>query len=89
MNTGFLLMAQYNGSAIIPVEKVCQDYFPHLRQDVFVRKCDRGEIRLPLVRIDGTSQKTARGVHVSDLATYIDSRAEAARKELKQISSAT
>ncbi len=30
MNTAFLLMAQYNGSAIIPVEKVCKDYFSHL-----------------------------------------------------------
>lgn len=88
MNTGFLLMAQYNGSAVIPVEKVCKDYFPHLCQDVFLRKCARGEIRLPLVRID-SSNKTARGVHVSDLATYIDTRAEAARKELQQISGAT
>lgn len=82
-------MAQYNGSAVIPVELVCRDYFPHLRPDVFLRKCARAEIKLPLVRIDDSSQKTARGVHVSDLATYIDSRAEAARKELKQISSAT
>jgi hypothetical protein len=30
MNTAFLLMAQYNGQAIIPLERVCADYFSHL-----------------------------------------------------------
>ncbi|MFD2883207.1 pyocin activator PrtN family protein [Pseudomonas lini] len=30
MNTVFLLMAQYNGQAIIPLERVCADYFSHL-----------------------------------------------------------
>lgn len=29
MNTAFLLMAQYDGLAVIPAEKVCADYFPH------------------------------------------------------------
>ncbi len=30
MNTVFLLMAQYGARAVIPVEDVCRDYFPHL-----------------------------------------------------------
>ena len=30
MNTAFLLMAQYNGQAIIPLANVCADYFSHL-----------------------------------------------------------
>jgi hypothetical protein len=30
MNTQFLLMAQYSGLAIIPLERVCADYFSHL-----------------------------------------------------------
>ena len=30
MNTLFLLMAQYNGLAIVPLERVCNDYFQHL-----------------------------------------------------------
>jgi hypothetical protein len=50
MNTAFLLMAQYNGAAIIPVETVCRDYFSHLTVDKFVRKLSAGEIRIPLVR---------------------------------------
>ena len=31
MNTSFLLMAQYGGKAIIPIEDVYRDYFPHLK----------------------------------------------------------
>lgn len=82
MNTAFLLMAQYDGLAIVPVEKVCADYFPHLRTDQFVRKVGAGEIKLPLVRAE-TSQKSAKGVHLQDLADYLDGRRDAARKELE------
>lgn len=84
MNTAFLLMAQYDGLAIVPVEKVCADYFPHLKLDQFVRKVGAGEIRLPLVRAE-TSQKSAKGVHLQDLADYIDRQRAAARKELEQM----
>ena len=84
MNTAFLLMAQYNGAAVIPVDRVCQDYFSHLSAVQFVRKCSTGELKLPLVRIDG-SQKCAKGVHLQDLATYLDTRRAAAQKELKQL----
>ncbi len=84
MNTAFLLMAQYDGLAIVPVEKVCADYFPHLRPDQFLRKVGAGEIKLPLVRAE-TSQKSAKGVHLQDLADYLDGRRDAARKELEQM----
>lgn len=84
MNTAFLLMAQYDGLAIVPVEKVCADYFPHLRPDQFLRKVGAGEIKLPLVRAE-TSQKSAKGVHLQDLAEYLDRRRDAARKELEQM----
>lgn len=30
LNTAFLLMAQYNGKAIIPLADLCRDYFSHL-----------------------------------------------------------
>lgn len=84
MNTAFLLMAQYDGLAIVPVEKVCADYFPHLKPDQFVRKIGAGEIKLPLVRSE-TSQKSAKGVHLQDLADYLDTRRDAARKELEEM----
>lgn len=85
MNTAFLLMAQYNGMAIIPLATVVRDYFPHLTADSFLRKANMGEISLPIVRIDSGTQKTAKGVHLTDLAKYIDDRRAAAVKEAKQL----
>lgn len=84
MNTAFLLMAQYSGKAIIPVDAVCLDYFSHLTPDKFVRKVSMGEIDLPLIRIEA-SQKCAKGVHLVDLAAYIDRRRAAAQKEAEQL----
>lgn len=86
MNTAFLLMAQYNGSAIIPVEKVCKDYFSHLTPEKFVRKVSLGEITIPLVRMEH-SQKCAKGIHLQDLANYLDERRAAAIKEIRQLTS--
>lgn len=85
MNTAFLLMAQYNAQAVIPVEKVVKDYFPHLSTDKFLRKVATGEIKIPLTRIEGGSQKAAKGVHLTDLASYIDDRRAAAVKESRQL----
>ncbi|MGQ3671221.1 pyocin activator PrtN family protein [Xanthobacter sp. TB0136] len=87
MNTAFLLMAQYQGRAIIPVEWVCRDYFSHLTPDKFIRKVSLGDIAIPLVRMEA-SQKCAKGVHLHDLAQYLDKRVEAARKECEQLRSA-
>ncbi|MFV1599223.1 MULTISPECIES: pyocin activator PrtN family protein [unclassified Phaeobacter] len=77
MNTLFLLMAQYDGRAVVPVDTVCKDYFSHLTLPKFLRKVSSGEIDLPLVRSE-RSQKSAKGVHLSDLATYLDKRREVA-----------
>jgi hypothetical protein len=84
-NTAFLLMAQYNGAAVIPLESVCRDYFRHLTVDKLLRKVLAGEISLPVVRIE-SSQKAARGVHLADLASYIDRQREKALKESRQLS---
>lgn len=87
MNTAFLLMAQYDAMAVIPIEKVVRDYFGHLTTDKFLRKIAIGEIKLPIVRIESGSQKAARGVHLTDLAEYLDARRAAALKEAKQLAS--
>lgn len=84
MNTAFLLMAQYNGAAVIPLEQVCRDYFSHLTPIQFTRKATEGDIDLPVVRIEG-SQKAAKGIHLGDLADYIDARRAAAKKECDQM----
>lgn len=84
MNTAFVLMAQYNGMAIISLEQVCSDYFTHLNPDMFQRKVLAGQIKLPITRLE-TSQKSARGIHIADLAQYLDEQREAARKECAQL----
>ena len=86
-NTAFLLMAQYNGAAVIPLQAVCRDYFSHLTVETILQKILRGDIKLPVVRMEH-SRKSARGVHLSDLAEYLDKRRDAALKELRQIGTA-
>ena len=75
--TLFLLMAQYNGQTVVPLDQVCRDFFGHLTVEKLLRKALRGDIALPIVRIE-TSQKAQRGVHLVDLAAYIDKRRAAA-----------
>lgn len=84
MNTHFLLMAQYNGAAVIPVEAVCRDYFQHLDPIKFVQKATKGEIRIPVIRMEA-SAKSARGVHLADLALYLDAARDQAVSELAKV----
>jgi hypothetical protein len=84
MKTSFLLLAQYDGMAVIPVEWVVRDYFRHLSVEKFLRKVLALEIDLPVVRME-PSQKSAKGIHVNDLAAYLDKQTAAARKEAEQL----
>ncbi|WP_042264719.1 pyocin activator PrtN family protein [Paraburkholderia heleia] len=85
MNTTFLLLAQYEGRAVIPIETVCADYFAPLTLPNLRRKIATGEIGLPLIRMETDNKKTAQGVHLQDLAEYIDSRRAVAVKERDQL----
>jgi hypothetical protein len=87
-NTMFLLMAQYNGKTVVPLDQVCRDFFGHLTVGKLLRKALRGDLPLPIVRIE-TSQKAQRGVHLADLAAYIDKRRAAAVKERDQLCGTT
>lgn len=84
MNTVFLLMAQYNALAVIPIDTVCKDYFSSLKVTNLLRKISAGEIALPLTRMEN-SERCAKGVHIQDLADYIDARRAAAIKERDQL----
>lgn len=77
-------MAQYDGAAIVPADRVCIDYFWHLSPENFIRKISAGDLDIPLVRMDH-GHKTAKGIAIVDLAAYLDRRIEAARKECKQL----
>jgi hypothetical protein len=85
MKTAFMLLARYDGLPVIPVDVVCKDFFSHLTPEKFLRKVLAGEIALPVVRMENSSQKTAKGVHVTDLSAYLDTQAEAARRECEQL----
>ena len=85
MRTLFLLMAQYDGRVLLPLDTVCRDFFSHLTPEKLLRKIGAGDIVLPVVRIE-SSQKAARGVHLKDLADYIDKRRESALKEMQALS---
>jgi len=69
----------------VSIESVCRDYFRHLTVEKLLRKVLAGQIKLPIVRIED-SQKAARGVHLSDLAEYIDRQRAKAIKESLQLS---
>lgn len=84
ISTATLLAEQYHGAAVIPVDTVCRDYFSHLDPHKFIRKVNAGDIQIPLVRME-ESQKAARGIHLLDLATYLDARRAAAVKECTQL----
>ena len=81
-------MAQYNGKTVVPLDQVCRDFFGHLKVEKLLRKVLRGDLALPVVCIE-TSQKAQRGVHLSDLAAYIDNRRAAAVKECRQLTGQT
>lgn len=83
-NTMFFLMAQYGGRPVIPLEEVCRDYFSHLPVDKFLRKVSGGQIRIPVVQME-PSQKSHKGIHIHDLADYIDQQREAAVSDFKKI----
>lgn len=77
-------MAQYDAKAVISIKDVCRDYFTHLSPEIFMRKVSTGDINIPIIRMDG-SNKGAKGVHLQDLATYIDGLRSSAQKEIRQI----
>lgn len=87
MKTLFVLMAQYDAQVVIPLHKVCTDYFTHLTTNMFERKVMAGLIKIPITRMEA-SQKSAKGIHISDLSEYLDSQRAAAMKESQQINSA-
>jgi len=87
LNTAFLLMARYNGKVIIPLKDVCRDYFSQLAPTIMLRKIGASAIALPVVRIDVKSQKSAKGIHLQDLADYLDKRRQAAIGEFVALNS--
>jgi hypothetical protein len=51
---------------------------------MFQRKVLAGQIKIPITRLE-SSQKSAKGIHLQDLANYLDEQRAAAIKECKQL----
>jgi Pyocin activator protein PrtN len=50
--TLLLLVAQYSGQTVVPLDRVCHDFFGHLTVEKLLGKALRGDIALPIVRIE-------------------------------------
>jgi hypothetical protein len=57
----------------------------NLTVEKFKRKCLYGEIDIPIVRLGAESQKAALGIHLRDLANYIDRQREKATIEQRKL----
>lgn len=78
MNTVFLLMAEFETSQI-PLAVVAKKFL-NMTESYADKKANLGELPFPVYR-DITSQKAVKMVHINDLAEWIDSARERARKE--------
>ncbi|MEG0280328.1 MAG: pyocin activator PrtN family protein [Morganella sp. (in: enterobacteria)] len=78
MNTVFLLMAEFETSQI-PLAVVAKKFL-NMTESYADKKANLGELPFPVYR-DTTSQKAVKMVHINDLAEWIDSARELARKE--------
>ena len=84
MNTFFLLMAQYNGQIIVPLARICADYFSHLTPEKLKMKVAAGQIDIVIVSIENC-QKSACGIHIEDLAEYLDAQRCTAKMEHERL----
>jgi hypothetical protein len=57
----------------------------NLTVEKFKRKCLGGEIDAPIVRLGAESQKAALGIHLRDLANYIERQREKATSRKRNL----
>ncbi len=72
---------------IVPLKIVCRDYFSHLSPAQLERNIITGKIRIPLIVIDPSSQKAAKGVLADDLEKWLRERHAVAVKDMKNMNS--
>ena len=87
MKTLFVLMAQYNGQVVIPLDRLCKDYFTHLTTNMFERKVMAGLIKIPITRLEACQEST-KGEQNKNKKEYLDGQRAAAMKESHQLNSA-
>ena len=81
MNTVMMLMVAYNGRPDLDAKTVAENHF-NLTEGKFLKKVKNQEIGLPVIRLEDTSQKARRIVMLADLASYLDKKADEARRAM-------
>ena len=76
--TEILLLMKYE-TPIIPLEKICEDYFG-CSKGTAKNKAKAGTLPIPAFRLS-PSQKAPWMVHTKDLASFIEKRHEEAKNE--------
>jgi Pyocin activator protein PrtN len=71
-HSSFILAAQYDGLAVIPVKTICRDYFSHLTPTNFLEKVRTGK-RPPVSPGFGRSRVSAEPELSTGLATMLAS----------------
>lgn len=85
MKTLFLLQAQFDGRAEIPLAEICQDFLD-LSEREAKRRAAAQTLPFPVHRLG--SQKSPWMVSLTDLAAYIDEKKAAAEQEWRKVNAA-
>jgi len=83
MNTLFLLMAEFNGRAAVPLEEVASKYLGTTDKITLSRKARSGQLPFPAFRAE-QSQKAPWLVNINDLAAYLDKERDKANNDWQQ-----
>jgi len=81
MNTAMMLMIAYDGRPDIDVKTVAEKHFD-LSETRFLKKVEKREIEIPIVRLEDDSRKARRVIMLSDLANFLDRKADEARRAM-------
>lgn len=81
MNTFMMLMVAYNGKPDLDVKTVAVNHF-NLTEGKFLKKVENQEIDLPVIRLEDASQKARRIIMLTDLAGFLDKKADEARRAM-------
>ncbi len=70
MKTAFMLMAQFDGKAVVQLEDICKEFF-NMSKAVALTKAKHATLPVPAYRASD-SNKAPWLVNISDLAEHLD-----------------
>ena len=82
--TAFILTMRYNSPYVL-LDKVLQDYLPHINSKTAYQKANSQELPFPVFKADKNSNKSKFIVRITDLAKWLDNCAQDAEDEWKKV----